>query len=970
MSKFYSIYPNEDFFKESAKIILQNAYDNEKPESLSKCLVWVPSSRMVQSLRHALTKELGNYAILPEIKTVGLNDSDIQSMQFFNSEDARVLDEIYPKTSKILLFAEAIKVAMPNWTAQQRFTEALSLTKLHQDLQNYDVTLDELKNAVPSELAFHWEKNLKVVQVVFDFYENFLKKNQKQDLYTLERKSIDEFLNYRNEILEVFAIGFNDSTVLGKKLLCKIAELEKGHVIFPYINKDIIDNGSSVFQNISKNLLEKSNNLKPNDSEYAISKLAELLKATDKNIEYVGKPSNQLGLVNKAFITADQTYLWADQASYGTKLENLNIVNAENTIHEAKTIALIMREALIEKDKTCALISPNRGLAQKVIQELKKWGVNVNDSAGIPLQKTAKGQFCIDLLNVIIENFSAETVIPVITSSQINKELGFDFKKSTEDFVELAVLGANIDSSLEAIERKIKQQLPWQDPTRTSSDKSESALKILKMLKEFTQILPLETELTIKEWGRRHLELVLKFISEDKIFDSEVGKALLELLTNLKDAETDTKVNLRTYLHTFSLLAQQIVVRESKNLHPRLFVWGAPESRLQKIDRVIVADFNDSTWPGKVSSNLWLNPSIRQQLNMPDISVSAGLNGYDFFNQLFASEVFITRSKQTNEGPTLQSRFLIRLENTLNTENYKECVKKGEKYLRLLELAEKHKVDDFLTQEKAESAFTLAEDQKFPEFVSASSFKSLANCPYKFYLEKVLYIKPIDDIQGIPANIWGFAVHLMLEEFANKNKFPLEIGKKGSYLADFHQIIDKFFAKINSDQLELSWRYKLETIAKGFIQISIETKNNIRLTEKEIKYNGLRAILDRVDQVEDGYNIIDYKTGEAPSKKDMLMFKDPQLLIESYLLEKHNKSVKDVQYCKVKGFGSKPIESISMNKKDDFEDIKHESYRVIEAILEHFASRDVEFYPHSNGDFNAKTSTCKYCKYSGICRKF
>lgn len=55
MSSFYSIYPNEDFFKRSAELILKTSYDKNAPEKLAECLIWVPSGRMMQALKNALT---------------------------------------------------------------------------------------------------------------------------------------------------------------------------------------------------------------------------------------------------------------------------------------------------------------------------------------------------------------------------------------------------------------------------------------------------------------------------------------------------------------------------------------------------------------------------------------------------------------------------------------------------------------------------------------------------------------------------------------------------------------------------------------------------------------------------------------------------------------------------------------------------------------------------------------------------
>ena len=85
MQKLYIIKPQENFFKQAAKIVLNSVYNAETPETLANCQVWVPSNRIANSLKDEITKTLGNYAILPEIKTISLDESDIEGLTPPNS---------------------------------------------------------------------------------------------------------------------------------------------------------------------------------------------------------------------------------------------------------------------------------------------------------------------------------------------------------------------------------------------------------------------------------------------------------------------------------------------------------------------------------------------------------------------------------------------------------------------------------------------------------------------------------------------------------------------------------------------------------------------------------------------------------------------------------------------------------------------------------------------------------------------
>ncbi len=85
--------------------------------------------------------------------------------------------------------------------------------------------------------------------------------------------------------------------------------------------------------------------------------------------------------------SADRLLVTAD-ATAG--LARLDAAGAEE---EARAIALILREALEEPGRTAALVTADRGLARRVASELKRWSIDIDDSAGEPLAQTAPGVF-------------------------------------------------------------------------------------------------------------------------------------------------------------------------------------------------------------------------------------------------------------------------------------------------------------------------------------------------------------------------------------------------------------------------------------------------------------------------------------------------------------------------------------------------------------------------------------------------
>src|SRR6185312_16339512 len=53
----------------------------------------------------------------------------------------------------------------------------------------------------------------------------------------------------------------------------------------------------------------------------------------------------------------------------------------------------LLRRKLEQPNATAALVTPDRELARRVTAELKRWGIDIDDSAGLPLARTPPGAF-------------------------------------------------------------------------------------------------------------------------------------------------------------------------------------------------------------------------------------------------------------------------------------------------------------------------------------------------------------------------------------------------------------------------------------------------------------------------------------------------------------------------------------------------------------------------------------------------
>ena len=97
-------------------------------------------------------------------------------------------------------------------------------------------------------------------------------------------------------------------------------------------------------------------------------------------------------------------------------------------------------------------------------------------------------------------------------------------------------------------------------------------------------------------------------------------------------------------------------------VHPRLFIWGPFEARLQQPDVVILGSLNDGTWPEAADPGPWLNRPMRRQLGLPSPEEKIGYAAHDFTSLLGAERVYLTRAEKIDGVPTVPSRWLMRLQ--------------------------------------------------------------------------------------------------------------------------------------------------------------------------------------------------------------------------------------------------------------------------------------------------------------------
>src|SRR5690606_23464452 len=114
-------------------------------------------------------------------------------------------------------------------------------------------------------------------------------------------------------------------------------------------------------------------------------------------------PPERSHAISSLFLPPQASRSWVDLPAERRRLSGVRLMETANPEEEAQAIALLVRQALEVPEKRVAVITPDRGLAARVVQHLRRWNVEADDTAGRPLSQTAAGRVLLLLAEVAAE---------------------------------------------------------------------------------------------------------------------------------------------------------------------------------------------------------------------------------------------------------------------------------------------------------------------------------------------------------------------------------------------------------------------------------------------------------------------------------------------------------------------------------------------------------------------------------------
>ena len=372
---------------------------------------------------------------------------------------------------------------------------------------------------------------------------------------------------------------------------------------------------------------------------------------------------------------------------------------------------------------------------------------------------------------------------------------------------------------------------------------------------------------------------------DSPLWRDEAGETAARFFAGLLD-ESLPRLDLppADYADLYRSLASAETVRPRGPVHPRLFIWGPFEARLQQTDVVVLGSLNEGTWPKSSDPGAWLNRPMRVALGLPSPEEKIGQSAHDFATLLAAPEVILTRAEKRDGVPTVPSRWLLRLKALLDGMGVSAALEPREPWL-----AWARRRDDVAPVPRLAVPEPRPAVARRPRKLSVSRIETWIANPYAIFASEILKLAPLPPLGAPPGPaLRGSIIHDALSEFAKAYPAALPDDIEGELVRLARATLDTYAAH---PRIAAFWIPRFERFAAWFA--ATEPARRAGVTEVRTEVEGelqfqapagpfrLTARADRID-VRDGALVIsDYKTGAPPPDSKVLAGVAPQLPLEA-----------------------------------------------------------------------------------------
>jgi ATP-dependent helicase/nuclease subunit B len=912
----------------------------KNPERLAQATLYLPTRRAGRMAREIFLDELNSdAAVLPRI--VALGDIDEDELAFAQAatpgmaalEIPPAMDGLQRRlllAQLINLWAKRIKPIDPTQaplvTAGPDSTLALAddLARLMDDMVTREVDWGALDTLTPEAFDVYWKLTLEFLGIARQYWPEILKTHgriepaARRDLL-IEAEAARLTLHHDGPVI---AAGSTGSMPVTAKFLQAVASLPNGAVVLPGLDTDLDDAAWQSIGGIKSADGQTTTQPSSNHPQFAMHALLQRFGIKRGDVDILGEvaPHGRDVLASEAMRPSNATAQWHRRlaepdvvARITAGMQDLAVIAAANPEMEALSIAVAMREAR-HLNKSAALVTPDRALARRVMAALGRWNLLFDDSGGDSLMDISAGIFARLAAETVARQLEPPTLLALLKHPLCRLGRAEGALKRAIETLELVLLRGTRPQAgsaglkrefdrfcdeLAKLRRKEPSSLHGSEPrTRARDSELERARELIELLQ--TALAPLENLVTAKPHdfaaiAEQHRDVLIELSRDEHdaalAFEGHQGLVLASAFDNLlgEGAPSGLMVTLGDYPQLFQTAFADRVVRRPEVANAQLRIYGPLEARLTQSDRVILGGLVEGVWPPAPRVDPWLSRPMRHGLGLDLPERRIGLSAHDFAQLLGSKDVILSHAAKVGGAPAVASRFLHRLEAVAGEARWKAAIAAGEHYVRFA--GELDRPDHIKPVEQPAPKPPRAAR---PLKLSVTAIEDWLRDPYTIYAKHILKLEPLDPVDmPLSAADRGSAIHDALGEFTQTYATTLP----DHPAAVLREIGEKYFAPLmERPEARALWWPRFKRIADWFAGWEIGRRPDISAIFAEIRGEisirldnersfVLSARADRIERRRDGnYVILDYKTGQPPTGKQVRMGLSPQLTLEAAIL--------------------------------------------------------------------------------------
>ncbi len=746
---------------------------------------------------------------------------------------------------------------------RQSFRVAIDLINLLADFHDAQIAFADFEKLIEiemekTEFAAHWQKNAQFLKVIFHFLPQIMAEKNLIDYSVFRDLMIEKQANAwsleKNGAPIIFA-GLDSQIKSVTNLFKSLKNQKNCFFVLNGFHAETFASGKN--QDLAKSHFQ--------------FKFAKLFREAGLDHEMVQNWCSVLKKNGHEISRIFDDFNWKNN-----KLDTkISLINAQDLQEEAKIIALAIKKFLFENqenNKKIAIVTFDRDLSLRLIEQLKKWKIEFNDSEGFEFSKTKAGDLFFLLVELHISKFSPVNILKFLKHSLICKnekfvmDIEMDFFRGLKFYDGFSELHSHIHSRNPEMGMVLKEIYDKNGGFFEEFDRKTGNFKFLL---------------------EKHLEFFLALVDENDAEILEFVEFIREILDSASEFET---INYYDYLKILDTIFVGHKFRAKSAVTARVSLINPNEAGLLNFDLTICASMNEGNFPPSEISDPWLSRALKEKLGLNSSEENLGQWASLFVSLLSQKQVILTRSTKIDGSETICSRFVTHLLMFLE----KNSVQIDETifWRRICEIADFGKNEN-LPKKFARPCFAPGL-QFLLQKASVSKIEQLIKDPYGYYVSEILSIKKLKDIdQELTAVDFGNFIHALLDEFNKKyenHENAAELLQKigNEMLAKYYHspallaVWKPRFVKISEWILEFE-KNRREKSLKIFSEIPGKVEMNLG--------NGKKFTLvgksDRIEIKENSeFSLLDYKTGLPPTATEVRKAVAPQLLIEALMLTK------------------------------------------------------------------------------------